>query len=195
MIIIMAIKGQSHYKPLKKVVSGVQETATEIVSYVNAGSAGLTDEFRKFKKNSGLENLYPAKTEELSLSDFFSDKLFMVYAIRNGIPYSLFELIRDMTPLTLSEWAEYLNISGKSLSRYRQQNTLFKPIYAEKILEVAEVTNLGLEVFGNREKLKLWFETPNYALGNQKPFDLLKDSYGKEMVLGELTRIDHGILV
>ena len=100
-----------------------------------------------------------------------------------------------MTPLTLSDWAEYLNISGKSLSRYRQQNTLFKPIYAEKILEIAEVTNLGLEVFGDKEKLKLWLETRNYALGNQKPFDLLKDSYGKEMVMGELTRIDHGILV
>jgi uncharacterized protein (DUF2384 family) len=40
----------------------------------------------------------------------------------------------------------------------------------------------------------MWLETPNFALGNQKPFELLKDSYGKEMVMGELTRIDHGIL-
>lgn len=158
-------------------------------------SIRLTDEFRRFFKNSGLENQYFEQTEELSLSDFFSNKLFLIHAIRKGIPYSLFEIICDMTPLTLSDWAEYLNISGKSLSRYRQQNTLFKPIYTEKILEVAEVTNLGLEVFGDMEKLKHWFETPNYALGNQKPFDLLRDSYGKEMVLAELTRIDHGILV
>ena len=191
----MLKKEGSHYKPSKKAVSVVMEPVHSIADGISTESIRLTDEFRSFFKNSGLENQYFGQTEELSLSDIFSNKLFLVYAIRKGIPYSLFELISDMTPLTMSDWAQYLNISGKSLSRYRQQNTLFKPIYAEKILEVAEVTNLGLEVFGDRAKLKLWLETRNYALGNQKPFDLLKDSYGKEMVMGELTCIDHGILV
>jgi len=191
----MLKKEESHYKPSKKTVSDVKEPAHVISSGISTETIRLTDEFRGFFKNSGLENQDFEQTEELSLSDFFSNKLFLVYAIRKGIPYSLFEIISDMTPLTMIDWAEYLNISGKSLSRYRQQNALFKPIYTEKILEVAEVTNLGLEVFGDREKFKLWLETGNYALGNQRPFDLLKDSYGKEMVLAELTRIDHGILV
>jgi len=34
---------------------------------------------------------------------------------------------------------------------------------------------------------------PNFALGNTRPIDLLKDSYGKEMVVAELTRVAHGI--
>jgi uncharacterized protein (DUF2384 family) len=38
-------------------------------------------------------------------------------------------------------------------------------------------------------------ETPSYALGGMKPMDMLRDSYGKELVMGELTRINHGILV
>jgi putative toxin-antitoxin system antitoxin component (TIGR02293 family) len=59
---------------------------------------------------------------------------------------------------------------------------------------MAEVTQLGLEVFGSMEKLKLWLETPNFALGSLKPLELLKDSYGKEMVTEELTRINYGIL-
>ena len=59
---------------------------------------------------------------------------------------------------------------------------------------MAEVTNAGLDTFGNIEKFKLWLETPNFSLGDQMPMELLKDSYGKEMVLGELTRINHGIL-
>ena len=58
---------------------------------------------------------------------------------------------------------------------------------------MAEVINLGMEVFDTMDKFKLWLETPNYALGNLKPYDLLKDSYGKEMVVGELTRVEHGI--
>ncbi len=59
---------------------------------------------------------------------------------------------------------------------------------------MAEVTNVGLDVFGDMEKFKLWLDTPNFALGNLKPKELLKDSYGKEMVISELTRINYGIL-
>ena len=60
---------------------------------------------------------------------------------------------------------------------------------------MAEVTNVGLDVFGNMEKLKLWLKTPNFSLGNIKPMDLLRDSYGKELVISELTRINYGIFV
>ena len=54
--------------------------------------------------------------------------------------------------------------------------------------------NVGNDIFGNSEKCNLWLETPNFALGNMKPLEMLKDSYGKELVLAELVRIEHGIL-
>ena len=60
---------------------------------------------------------------------------------------------------------------------------------------MAEVTQLGLRVFGDNDKFKLWLDTPNFALGQMKPIELLKDSYGKELVIGELTRIQYGIFV
>ena len=59
---------------------------------------------------------------------------------------------------------------------------------------MAEVTKVGLDVFSSIEKFKLWLNTPSYALGKLKPIELLKDSYGKEMVISELNRINHGIL-
>lgn len=71
----------------------------------------------------------------------------------------------------------------------------FKPMHSERIIELAEVMQAGLEVFGSMKKLKLWLETPNYSLGNLPPMELLKDFYGKEMILCELTRINHGIFV
>lgn len=52
---------------------------------------------------------------------------------------------------------------------------------------------LGNEVFEEAVQFKLWLQTPNYALGNMQPLELLRDSYGKEMVMAELHRIDHGI--
>jgi putative toxin-antitoxin system antitoxin component (TIGR02293 family) len=154
----------------------------------------LRRELKKYIKNTEFENLLTPSKSDLTLSGFLNNKLLIVYTIRKGIPYSIFALIKDYTPFSFTDWAEYLNISGKSLTRFSQSDKFFKPIHTEKIIELAEVTNRGLEVFGDDNKFKLWLETPNYALGNQKPFDLLKDSYGKEMVMGELTRIDQGIL-
>jgi putative toxin-antitoxin system antitoxin component (TIGR02293 family) len=58
---------------------------------------------------------------------------------------------------------------------------------------MAEVTKTGLDTFGDMEKFKHWLNTPNFALGGMKPIDLIRDSYGKDLVIGELTRINHGI--
>lgn len=136
------------------------------------------------------------KNKQITYEEFLSNKMLIIAAIRMGIPYSLFQTIQSFTPFTENDWAELLNISTKSLQRYKAAaNHHFKPIHSEKIIELAEVTQAGLEVFGSMEKMKLWLQTPNYALGNLPPIELLKDSYGKEMVLGELTRINHGILI
>ena len=133
--------------------------------------------------------------KKLTYSQFLSNKMLIIKLIREGVPYSLFSLIKDITPFTERDWAEFLNISTKTLERYKKDSQSFKPIHSEKIIEMAEVTNVGKEVFGDIEKFKLWLDTPNFALGNMKPFELLKDSYGKELVIGELTRINYGILV
>lgn len=68
-------------------------------------------------------------------------------------------------------------------------------IVIEKTIEMEEVMQIGLEVFSDVAKLKLWLNTPNFSLGNLKPIELLKDSYGKEKVINELTKINHGIFI
>ena len=133
---------------------------------------------------------------QITYEKFLEDKMLIIVAIRTGIPYSLFDLIQHYTPFSESDWADFLDISTKSLQRYRvSPEHHFKRIHSEKIIEMAEVTKVGLDVFSSIEKLKLWLNTPSYALGKLKPIELLKDSYGKEMVISELNRINHGILV
>ncbi|HMP91780.1 MAG TPA: DUF2384 domain-containing protein [Phnomibacter sp.] len=130
-----------------------------------------------------------------ALARFFEDKLIVIAVIRQGVSYSLFNSIKEATPFTEENWAEFLDLSTKSLHRYKQTSKTFRPLQSEKIIEMAEVTHVGLDVFGDMEKFKLWLETPNFSLGNLKPIELLKDSYGKELVVSELTRINYGILV
>jgi len=154
----------------------------------------LDKEIVSFFKHSHIDKKDSSSIENLTYSDFLSNRMLMIYIIRQGVPYSLFNLIQHYTPFTDNDWANILDISTKSLQRYKQTSKQFKSIQSEKIIEMAEVTNIGLDVFGGMDKLKLWLDTPNYALGNLKPFELLKDSYGKEMVISELTRINYGIL-
>ncbi len=136
---------------------------------------------------------YKLKSGKTTYSDFLSNPMQIIQTIRAGIPYTLFSTISDYTPFTEKDWAEFLDISTKSLQRYKQSNHQFKPIHTEKIIEMSEVTHAGLEFFRSNEKFRLWLDTPNFALGNLPPIELLKDSYGKEMVMAEITRLSHGI--
>jgi len=132
--------------------------------------------------------------KQFSFKEFLADKMMLIATIRAGIPWSLFELIQKITPFSEQEWAEFLNISTKSLQRYKQDARSFKSIHSEKIIEMAEVTEVGKDVFGGLEKFNLWLNTPNFALGKLKPKELLRDSYGKELIMIELHNINHGIL-
>ena len=155
----------------------------------------LDKELASIIEHSGFKKQYESLTKNLTYSDLFLDKMLVIQVIREGVPYSFFSLIQDYTPFSEHNWAKFLDISTKSLQRYKQTSKVFKPTQSEKIMEMAEVTNVGLDVFGEMNKFKLWLDTPNFALGNIKPIELLNDSYGKEMVITELTRINYGILV
>lgn len=162
----------------------------------SAEVVALNKAFRSYIRKIDASSLSQINTEELTYSDFFENKMLIIQSIRQGLPYKLFSKIKDITPFTEDDWAEYLNLSKKTLLRHRNDaDFLFKPIHTEKIIELAEVTNFGKEVFDSTEQFYLWLNTPSYALGNLKPGELLKDSYGKDLVMGELNRIDQGIFV
>jgi putative toxin-antitoxin system antitoxin component (TIGR02293 family) len=139
---------------------------------------------------------YRVLKQPVTYEDFLSNKLLLVHAIEQGVPFSLFQLIARETPFSDADWAGFLNLSTKSLQRYRMADAhIFKPLQSEKILALAEVTHLGKKVFGDSEKFYRWLTTPNYALGNLQPLELLKNSYGQELVVDELHRIDQAIFV
>lgn len=158
-------------------------------------SQKLDKEIATLVRRSNLGGKFFSSIKDISYTDFLSNRLAIILVIREGVPYSLFNLIRNQAPFSENDWSIFLDISAKSLHRYKQTLRHFKPLQSEKIIEMAEVTNIGLDTFGDMDKFKLWLDTPNFSLGGLKPMELLKDSYGKEMVVGELTRINHGILV
>jgi putative toxin-antitoxin system antitoxin component (TIGR02293 family) len=161
------------------------------LSTINIGQK-LDREITLLLKHSSMGKMDFPVFKDITYDDFLSDKMLIIRAIRTGIPYSLFDLIRQDAPFSESEWADFLDISVKSLQTYRQALKSFNSAQSEKIIQIAEVTKTGLEVFEDMDKFKLWLNTPSDSLGDLKPWELLKFSYGKEQLISELTRISEG---
>lgn len=124
----------------------------------------------------------------------FNDKMSTIRAIREGVSMSFLDNLKKYIPFTEVQWADFLGLSSKSLQRYKADDSfVFKRLQSEKIIELAEVSRLGLSVFDSKEQFYRWLDTPSFALGSIKPMELIKDSYGKELVMNELHRIDHGV--
>ena len=133
--------------------------------------------------------------DDVSLNEILENKLLLVAVIKQGIPYNLFEAIVAASPLDHDQWAKLLFISNGTLKEHEAQQTPFLGIQAEKMIEVVEVLHAGHEAFDTASRFSHWLGYDNYALGGKKPFDLLFDSYGKDLVLSELIRIEHGVFV
>jgi len=154
----------------------------------------VNEAITKYAINLNTASIFSFTKENNSFSDFFDNKMLVIQVINKGLPYKIFNAIKKIIPFTEDEWANYLNISKKSLQRYStNKNHLFKLIHTEKIIELAEVTNFGKDVFDSTEQFYLWLHTPSFVFNNLKPSELLQDSYGKELVMEELSRIEHGI--
>ena len=166
---------------------------TNIENRLNKEIANLLKIYTVQAAPSSASKALNEPAHNFTYADFLSDKMLIIKAIGLGVPYSLFELIKEYTSFNENDWASILDVSTKTLQRYKLSNAHFKALQSQKIIEMSEVTKLGIDVFGSIDTLKLWLETPNFALGNVKPKDLLKDSYGKELVMAELSRIEFGI--
>jgi putative toxin-antitoxin system antitoxin component (TIGR02293 family) len=172
----------------------LETNVQEAMSTTARNSAPQLDKaFQGFAKGFAPDFQFGTERNKITFEELLQNKFFLVHAIRRGIPYALFDLIAAESPFTTDDWISFLDISLKTLQRYKAQGQDFKPMQSEKILELAEVTHYGLEVFGDMEKFKLWLNTPSMALGKMKPMELLADSYGKELVMTELVHIEHGI--
>jgi len=122
------------------------------------------------------------------------DILVLIQYVKNGFRFSSFTSLAKNIPFSLNEWSYFLNMSERTMQRYKKEKKTFDPIYSEKILEVMLLYKLGVNVFGNKEKFITWIETKNLALGGVKPKELLDNTFGISFLKDELIRIEHGIL-
>lgn len=156
----------------------------------------ISEAIVEYARKTTQQRNFDSLANKSSIAQVLENKLLVSSLIRSGIPYHVFQAIQDVSPFSENQWAVLLGVSTKTLSRSKQtENFIFKPLQSERIVAMAEFIYSGLQVFEDYDQFKLWLHSPVYALGNNKPVDLLNDQYGRDLVLAELIHIDQGIFV
>ncbi|MBO9684560.1 MAG: DUF2384 domain-containing protein [Flavisolibacter sp.] len=120
--------------------------------------------------------------------------LAIIDAVRTGISFNEFEKIANGTPFSLVEWANFLQLSERTLQRTQKEKKSFQPIHSERIVELVMLYDYGVEVFGDKDNFNVWLNSTSIALGGRTPKELLDTKFGIGMVKDELGRIEHGVL-
>ncbi|HNF49847.1 MAG TPA: DUF2384 domain-containing protein [Chitinophagales bacterium] len=160
---------------------------------------------KNIMRNKKAKNMQDSETENTLIvseprgmygSTLNFNPLYFRRKIQDGVSFDFYNKLSTQLEFSEENWADILSLSTKSLQRYSKEKEFkFKPIHSEKLLEIAEVVDLGKSILGNLANFNIWMNTPNLALGNLKPKELITDSYGKQMLIDELNRIEHGIFV
>jgi putative toxin-antitoxin system antitoxin component (TIGR02293 family) len=120
--------------------------------------------------------------------------LYVIREVRKGIAYNSFTNAVKNVPLTLKEWSGILDLSERTLQRYKKDKRAFDTLQSEKIVQVTLLIRYGRDVFGDENKFNLWLNTENLSIASVKPKELLDSSFGIDLLKDELTRIENGIL-
>ena len=93
------------------------------------------------------------------------------------------------------ELAEILEVNASTLSRWRKGDKPIGKLRSKTIYDIDGVITKGIRIFGSESEFKQWLITSNYALGDKKPAELLKDPYGIEWVDNAIEAISWGNVI
>jgi len=120
-------------------------------------------------------------------------ELDLIKVIREGLPYSVLNTLRNKTAFSEETIYRSLRISKRTAARRKQRAERLKPGESELLLRLARALVEATEILGSKEKAKTWLTAENRSLGGAIPIELLDTGIGFQQVLDVLHRIEHGV--
>lgn len=115
----------------------------------------------------------------------------LIELTRTGIPKKTLKSLADYSTISFKSLAQLLPVSERTIQRYAEDEK-FKSDVSEHVILIARVLFRADDVFSSRKDLKKWLTTPLLSLGNRTPLSLLDTSFGAQLVIDELGRLEHG---
>ncbi len=93
------------------------------------------------------------------------------------------------------EMAEVLEVDPSTLSRWKKDGNPLGKIRSKAMYDMDQIIAKGVRIFGSEDSFRSWLDTSNYALGDQKPIELIKDPYGRGLVDNAIEAMSWGNLM
>ena len=117
----------------------------------------------------------------------------LTHLIRKGLPAGSITALAEKLHIANSVLSRKLGIPQRTLSRRLSQALLLTPAESDRTVRMARVYANAVEMIGDQEKATEWLNTPNRALGGERPLDQIDTDTGARMVEDVLGRIAYGV--
>jgi putative toxin-antitoxin system antitoxin component (TIGR02293 family) len=114
--------------------------------------------------------------------------------IGQGFDYSVYEGVKTFLGATDDEMARLLGTSPRKLSYVKRHRKRLSSAQSNRLYRVAKFLAAASNTFGGRKLGCNWLRTPQTALGDAIPLDLLLTEPGRMEVEALIVRIQHGVL-
>lgn len=113
--------------------------------------------------------------------------------IGEGLPVQAVEALKQGIAIPDRQLAQLLGVSEKTLSRARAAKGKLEPVASDRLVRVARVVALAIDVLEDEAAAVHWLKRPQIGLGGRIPLTMLTTDPGRDQVEKLLLRIEHGV--
>jgi putative toxin-antitoxin system antitoxin component (TIGR02293 family) len=128
----------------------------------------------------------------LGLRDFTDVPTKGHQVIKRGISSQVIEPVSQYLGLGKGVLAEFMNLDRGTATRLSSKGQDLPSHAAETLLRLLEIHDMAADIFATEEGASTWLRTPHPLLGNERPLDAVKTSYGAQSVKNLLMSTKYG---
>jgi putative toxin-antitoxin system antitoxin component (TIGR02293 family) len=191
-------------------LAGTQKTSfsypqkVSLTAFVNQEAARINNAFadehleetlHSFQiSRGGKEKAYTVHTGYGYLIPSFrkaENMLQVAKVVEEGLPSEEIAPILDYLGFKVSDIAKAASVSASTVSRWHPKTSIGVP-GSNQFFRIDQVIRKGVDLFGDLQGLRTWLQSPNLALGNAVPVQLITTAIGVELVDEALDALHHG---
>ncbi len=121
-----------------------------------------------------------------------SNNMDLIALSRHGVRKSSLKSLSRYLGITMDKMSKLLHTSHRNIQR-KDEDELLDTLKTEKVLELAAFIKRGIDVTGSEDAFREWLHSSILAFGNRKPIDFLDTTFGIQMALKVLGRLEQGV--
>jgi putative toxin-antitoxin system antitoxin component (TIGR02293 family) len=112
-------------------------------------------------------------------------------AVEQGVPLSALEGFATYSGLSMKDLLEVV-IPLRTLKHRRQRQEPLNLDESDRLARVARLYELGVRVFGDSDRARIWLSTPKHRFEEHSPLSMMRTELGGRLVEEMLIQIDEG---